>query len=107
MRPKTIRIGPHEYEVRSDPGLGEKAGAMGASSEDNAAIVLDTNVAKTMQRETLVHEILHCMWKQTSLRIRWPDSDPNSPGEGIIQDLAPLLYGFIRDNREVVEWLSR
>ncbi len=103
--PDSVVVGVFTFEIVWDDNLSQFS-ASGATNFDMSMIAIDpTNSAQT-QRETLVHEVLHAAWKQTSLRTRIPDEDANSDGELVIQDLSPLIYDFIRNNREVVRWLQ-
>ena len=105
-RPKRVRVGTFDYKIEYEKLLSEVP-ASGMTSSGTTTFYLNPNQDKQQLRDTLIHEVLHGLWKQTSLLVRFPDEDPDSPGELIIQDLSALLYAFIRDNREVVEWLQK
>lgn len=103
-RPDSVAVGPHTYDIEWDHDVAQFSAA-GATNNDTLKIMVDQKNALPIQQETLVHELLHAVWNQTSLRTRIPDADTDSPGEAAIQDLAPLLYALLRDNPEVVQWL--
>lgn len=103
--PETVDVGVFEYEIKWDDKLGG-FNAAGATNPEMCVILIDPTNNTQVQKETLVHEMLHAAWKQTSLMTRIPDDDRESKGERIIEDLSPLIYAFIRDNREAVRWLQ-
>jgi hypothetical protein len=78
----------------------------GMSSSKLGRILLSKELSPDQMRETLIHEVLHAIWKQTSLVDRYPDQDEDSEGEKIIKDLSPRIYQWIMDNPEVIEWLA-
>ena len=104
-RPKVLRIGAFKFKVRWDKGIDQFAAA-GATNQDMTTILISPTNTRQTRQETLVHEALHAMWKQTPLRVTHPDEEADSPGEKIIQTISPLIYAFIRDNPEVIEWLQ-
>ena len=104
-RPESVRVGAHVYDIEWDHDLAQ-FNAAGVTNNDTLKIGVDQKNALPVQQETMVHELLHAVWNQTSLRTRIPDADTDSPGEAAIQDLAPVLYALLRDNPEVVKWVS-
>lgn len=104
-RPKQQRVGAHVFGIVYDPNIGD-LGAMGATSLENASIMIDPRNVDSMVKETLVHETLHAGWKQTPLGITYPDIEKDSPGETIIQAISPLVYAWVRDNPGVIRWLQ-
>lgn len=106
VRPEHMKIGAFDITIEYDESLAELQAA-GVSSRAQSLVIVDPEYAPQQLRDTIVHEALHLMWKQTSLLVRYPDDGPDSPGELVIQDLTPLVYSFIRDNPEVVRWLQK
>ncbi len=104
-RPKWMWVGAFKYKVQWHKELGN-FNAAGATNPELTLILVDPKNDKQVQRETLVHELLHAIWKQTDLRVSMPDDDNDSEGEKIIQRLSPYLYAFIKENPEVVAWLQ-
>jgi hypothetical protein len=105
-RPETVKVGPYTYEIVWDDRLGPVSSAMGATNEQLVKLFIDPTNDEQAVRETLVHEVLHAIWKQTSLLVRFPDGAGDSDGETIIQDLAPRIFALLLENREVVKWIQ-
>lgn len=103
---KSLKIGAVKYEIVWDDKLGNIGGAQGATNSQLNVILVDPTNEVQALRDTIMHESFHAMWAQSSLLIRHPDSDRDSEGELIIQDLAPKVVAFIRDNPKVVTWLQ-
>jgi hypothetical protein len=103
-RPDSVKVGPYVYELSWDKNLTD-LGAGGMTNPDNQIIGVDPTLGGGMQRSTLVHEILHAIWKQTPLHMDYADEDKDSDGEKIIRTLEPLVFQVILENPEVVKWL--
>ena len=102
--PETIRIGPHTYEIRHDPETAKRvraAGHAGNSEASQLLIQLDVDLPHTQLADTLLHEALHCMWNQTSL-----PAGLSAEEEAVVLALSPLLLGVLRDNPELVAYLT-
>lgn len=106
-KPKALKVGPHWFKVWWNNEACTNADVAGAMMEQASVILVDPNISKTQQRETLLHECLHAMWSQTWMDKIFPDEDQDGDGERIIHTLAPVLLSFLRDNPEVVEFLRR
>jgi|LauGreDrversion2_6_1035139.scaffolds.fasta_scaffold60913_2 hypothetical protein len=63
MIPKTIKIGSQIFKIVSrDPAIdGMLAGAVGYSLDDENLIVLSNRLSDSKKKQTLMHEILHCL----------------------------------------------
>lgn len=104
--PTSVRIGPHAYTVRTDHDTGKLLHDEGSRGDSRPAvhlIRLDVDRPHTAIAETLLHEVLHCAWDQTSMRT---SANLNDHEEAIITALAPLLLGALRDNPDLVEYLT-
>lgn len=69
--PATVVIGPHHYVIDYADSTGRllrSEEARGDSRPDYLHVRLDMDRPHTAIAETLVHELLHCAWHQTSLR---------------------------------------
>ena len=102
--PTTLRIGPHTYDIRHDPETAKRvraAGHAGNSEAQQLLIQLDTDQPHTQLADTLIHESLHCMWNQTSL-----PAGLSAEEEAVVLALSPLLLGMLRDNPELVAYLT-
>jgi hypothetical protein len=101
-RPDIITIAPFDYAVRDEPQLQERAGVVGLCNTDTLHLYLDGGLPYGVEAETLLHETLHAMWAQTNLQKRFTDKQQ----EAVVWALAPRLLSLLRDNPELVKWLT-
>ncbi len=102
--PGRVKIGPHVFEVRSDPATVAALRDDGRRAEarpNNLVISVDPELGKC--HESLLHEILHAAWDQCPMRCSDNLSDHE---EVIVTALAPILLEVLRDNPELVWWLT-
>ena len=103
--PKKVRIGPHSYEISHDAVAGlilQYGDNHGECDPDHLKIRLDENLPHTQLAETLLHEILHCCWSQTALKI---DESTSELEEQVVASLSPLLLGVLRSNPKLIKYL--
>ena len=68
MRPHFIRVGAHKYDVVYSTeelalvGLREKATLLGHTDHWGLMITIHSDLSHTVERETLLHEVIHCIW---------------------------------------------
>ncbi len=86
--------------------LADTAGAAGLCGKDSQEIAIDSNLGPTVEREVVIHELLHAIWSQTFLDDKYPDQEANSKGEAIIDELSPRLLDLIRSNPKLVTYLT-
>lgn len=103
---RKIKVTPHEVEVRFDRDAMAAASANGVYLGDVNTILLSPGCDPLVERETMLHEALHAIWNQTLLDKLYPDEEPDSPGEAIISTLAPRLLAVLRDNPQLVAYLT-
>ena len=101
--PKRVDVGPHQYEVVTD----ERAvlalrdeGKYGITRPDRLEIHVDPGGAHTQVADTLLHEILHCIWDQGGLRMEEPGLE-----ERVVSSLATGILAVLRQNPEVAKFL--
>jgi len=100
-RPKTVRLDPFTYKVTFVTILPE---AVGHSATDVGEIQVSESQTEENQRSTLVHEILHAIIGQ-GLREFLREPDPKFE-EQIVALLEPRLFGLIRDNPKLIDYLQ-
>lgn len=71
----------------------------GRYDERTATIMVDTNCHLDVLKETLVHELLHAIIKQTNSTMSDDDE------ESLVRSLSPLLYGVLKNNPQLVDYL--
>lgn len=104
--PDHITVGPHQVQVRHDHDTAQLLrgdGTRGDSRPDELIIRLDPERPHTGVAETLLHEVIHMAWHQTSLRCTPDLVDHEEP---IVTALAPVLLGVLRANPQLVAYLT-
>lgn len=104
--PESILVSPASIGVRFDKEACQAGEVTGAYLGDSGAIIVEPGNSLDVEKETVLHECLHAIWRQTALSIEYPDADKDSPGEKIISALAPRLYGLLLDNPELLRYLK-
>ena len=104
IRPKFLRIGPYNWKVKwghSDVLRFHPYGdACGACDEASLTIAVSPGQAEDYGRSTLLHEILHACVRASS-----PDIDDEQE-EKMVSALTGPLLGALRDNPELIEYLT-
>ncbi len=100
-RPPAIIVAPHRFTVTYEDDLADNSQACGLCGEDKQQIHIDNDLGPTVERETVLHEVMHAIWHQTELDRKFKDSDE----EMVAWTLAPRLLALLRDNEELVRWL--
>ena len=108
-RPDRVHVGPHQYDLvydkeainrysveRGDPCVGQ-------CDSSDLLIIIDPEQAESQIRDTLLHEVLHACCDLIGLSC---DVDHDIE-EKIILRLAPILLLVLRDNPELVTYLTR
>lgn len=104
MRPKKVKIGPHKYRIGYGPLKGEGADQIGVCHTHRAEIHIKEGLARTIEQESLLHEILHAIWSAQGL-----DNSDNKDGlvkeEQAVAALAPGILAVLKNNLELVKYL--
>lgn len=101
--PKHVQVGPHRYRIRSTGKATELAlqGLMGQTDSRSNEILVSPDQSDGQQADTLLHEILHAAYDQTSLRRLDAEAE-----EAVVSALTPILLGVLRNNPEIVKVLT-
>ena len=106
---KKLMIRPYVYRIRSNQETREAlavANANGAHLGDDALILIDPVLDSEVQVDTLFHESLHAIWRQSGfLSIEYPDIGQDSVGEKLIQEITPRVISLLRDNSWFVRFV--
>jgi hypothetical protein len=103
--PDHVDLGPHRYTIDASheaATLLREDGSNGDSRPDRHLIRLDIDRPHTAVAVTLLHELVHCAWQHTNLRV---DHDPDHE-ERIVTALAPLLLEAVRRNPTLTAYLT-
>lgn len=104
-RPDLIWVGALPYAVTYDHDAIRIAAAnmqkdiVGHSQHHTLQITVDNDVAEQVIRDTLLHEVLHCIWNDAGMVAL------EMTEEGIISCLTPRLVSVLRVNPELVAYL--
>lgn len=101
--PEQVRVGPHVYEIRADrqtAAMLRENGSRAETRADRCLVLLDPDIGP--RAESLLHELLHCAWNLTSLRVTEALDEHE---ESVVTSLAPLILGMLRDNPDLVRFL--
>lgn len=99
--PKRVRVGVHFYSVTSIKRLVNNAGVVGVCGEDTQEVGYDADLGAGVERETVLHELLHGSWHQTVLDKLYTDDQE----EQVLWGLTPLILALLRDNPTLVKYL--
>lgn len=99
-----IAIGPHTYTVTSDEATDEALDAddeVGHCVPYLCEIAIHSKAALSMQRDALVHEVLHAVWYASGLSA----TDTLCEEQVILAAATPLL-GVLQSNPALIEFLT-
>lgn len=101
IAPKGVKVGPIYYEiVLSDGMLLPYANHLGLTDNTKCKVNLSTEQAPCVLRDTLLHETLHAIWSTFGI------GGNEEEEEALIRRITPALLGVLRDNPELVEFLT-
>lgn len=104
----SVKVGPFIYDIKLDAARIrelEKENDMelfGFTTHNKLEIVINPDMADSMLRETVLHEILHAVIYATGLGDRFTEKQE----EHLVRALSPALFQFILDNPTVVRYLG-
>jgi hypothetical protein len=104
--PRQVEVGYLEVQVETEPDALARSvyntgsSVFGTYDERTGTVVLDTTVPLRVQQESLVHELLHAVVKQTGLQ--WEEDKE----EAVVRTLSPFILMLIRNNPGLIKWLS-
>lgn len=103
--PDNVRIGPFTYTIAPLSAVeGGKHGMMGWNHFPTLEIRYSEIVVPQKQAHTILHEILHGVWSTADLARK--NEDPEVE-EFYVTNLATALCDLIRNNPEVIAWISQ
>ena len=103
--PKSVKIGPYKYALRVDD-----AAVLQRSDDSNDCINgycdLDAHeivfATRAQKPSSVLHEVLHAVFDQSGLNIRLGAERE----EDVVQSLDHILWGVLRDNPNLVAFLT-
>jgi hypothetical protein len=106
--PKKVILGPFAYKVIVDESRvkqleeHENSELFAMTLLDSLEIVLHPSSAPMVQREKLLHELLHVVFDNTGISNRFSDRTE----EQLVRALSPALFDLLRENPELVRYLT-
>lgn len=100
------RIGPFLFRQRYDASACRTAGVSAACLNDQEEIIYDPGLSLRKLLSSMIHETAHEWWGQAGLGIKYPDGDPDSPGEKIIRALETPILEWIMANPEIISLIQ-
>lgn len=108
--PSEVIVGPYRYAVLTDEMAVERARVKAEHAEvygllDSSAttITLDPAQSADCLADTLLHEVLHAVWRLVGL----DDGPTERYEERVARAMAPTLLDTLRRNPELVKYLTR
>ena len=106
--PTSVRVGPYTYTIKVDAERIKElekesdTDLFGMTTHGHLEIVLQPDVADTVLRETMLHEVLHAVLFNTGLSDRMTDKAE----EHLVRALSPALFALLRENPDLVRYLT-
>lgn len=106
--PDSFVLGPHHYRICLDPAefnavqVAEKAGLMGRHDPTTLTIHLEPLMVTDIRCTTFLHELVHACLYHGGVS---PELDKETE-ERVCDSVGLLLLGFLRDNPEMVTYLT-
>jgi hypothetical protein len=103
--PSSVRIGPLDYKITPmEPMEGTKFGNFGWFHSYSQTISYRNDVAEQQKAHILMHEMLHGIWYTADLA---DEGESRDVEESYVTKLAQPLCDLIRNNPEVIAWISQ
>jgi len=95
---KSVKVGPTDFSIEYVPLNDE---LFGDFSYINSRIRIEQNLKGTALVDTVLHEILHAIWKLGQLK------DKREDEERAVAIMATYLTQVLRDNPTMLTWLKK
>lgn len=98
--PKSVRVGPFTMRIQiTDDILPDKLGQL---KETQLRILIAPDQAPVMERDTVLHEVLHACFLTVNMR----DAVDFETEERVVMRLATVLLQVLRSNHQLVDYLT-
>jgi len=95
---KSVKVGPTDFSIEYVPLNDE---LFGDFSYINSRIRIEENLKGSALVDTVLHEILHAIWKLGQLK------DKREDEERAVAIMATYLTQVLRDNPTMLTWLKK
>lgn len=94
--PKKLKIIGFEWQVKESQEIADEGACFGSTHTQTQTIYLEKKAPIQKKEQVLLHEILHALWWQQGLGIRFKDEKKIE--EEVITTLSQGLYQVLKDN---------
>lgn len=94
--PKKLKIIGFEWQVKESQAIADEGNCFGSTHTQNQIIYLEPKSPLQKKEQVLLHEILHAIWWQQGLGIRFKDKKEIE--EEVVTTLSQGLYQVLKDN---------
>lgn len=106
-----VQVGPRSYNVWYDADAATATGARGQALLDEGRILIDPRLPEDVQALTLLHEMFHCAFEQSTLTAGKAVKDAEVEVSELLEEklctwLEALIPQLYRDNRTLFEELA-
>lgn len=108
MNGMSVAMGPHRYVIRADESHDmhlHADDARGHCHADRLTLCVDSRLPLSVQRDTVLHELLHAAWNQAGLNAL-TDTLPDGTEELVVSSLSTLLLDALLRNPALMEFLT-
>lgn len=107
MMPRRVYVHPHTYSlaIDRDGRLDELEDLNGLCDFDRQRIWVKTPQTPGMERDTVLHEVLHAVFDQLDVKRRMKEEVGKEFEEDVVYALAPRLLAVLKDNPGLVKYL--
>lgn len=105
--PRRLNAAPHVMSILYDDDnrLNEVEDLNGLCDFDTGRIWIDRDQTPLMEKDTVLHEILHALLDQTGAKRRFKEVGSDFEEE-LVSELTPRLLQVLRDNPVIVRYLT-
>ena len=109
--PASVKVGPHVIDIFQTPEISEYFGKYHYAR--NLIELTVDGVHESIIGDTLIHEILHAIWKMSQINqmMELPDEytedDIEAREEAMVHVLGAQIFQLMRDNPKLVEFIMQ
>ena len=100
--PESVKVGPHDIPIAEAP---ESFDSFGQYTYDPPMILIREGGAHSQRADTLLHEILHVIWKDSQVVKLMELKDLDEREEAMVRVLATQLTAILRDNPKISKFI--
>lgn len=101
--PENVKVGPHTIDIVSAP---EGFDSFGQYNYDPPMIMIRDTGEHSQKADTLLHEILHVIWKDSQIVKLMEINDLDEREESMVRVIATQLTDVLRSNPKVTKYIT-